>query len=237
MSGDGAGFSLVLAAAAVAAIHTVLGPDHYLPFIMLGRSRGWGRVKTAWITTACGSAHVVASWSLAGGGLLLGFAVGRIERMEQARGDLAAWLLIGFGLAYALWGMRRGLRRASGLEPHTHDGRLHLHLHGDRPHRHFRFPAQRGDAGFWSLFVIFVLGPCEPLIPLFVLPASRGRWDWACVTALVFAVVTVATMVGLTTLGLHGFERLRWRWLERWSQALAGGVIAASGLAIVAFGL
>jgi hypothetical protein len=236
MSTEGAGFSLILAAAGVAWIHTVLGPDHYLPFIMLGRAHGWGRSKAAAITAACGLGHVAASLVLASGGLFLGVAIGRIERLEQVRGSLAAWALIGFGLAYAIWGSRRAVRRASGLEPHRHGSSVHLHAHGDRPHGHHH-PPPRIDTGFWSLFAIFVLGPCEPLIPLFVLPASRGRWDWAVASAVVFAVITVGTMVGLTLLGLRGFGAVRLPWLERWSHALAGCVIAASGLAIVVLGL
>jgi threonine/homoserine/homoserine lactone efflux protein len=90
---------------------------------------------------------------------------------------------------------------------------------------------------FWALFLIFVLGPCEPLIPLFVLPASRGDWALAVATALVFTVVTLATMVGVTAAALAGAKRIRFGRLERWSHTLAGSVIAASGLAILFLGL
>ena len=93
------------------------------------------------------------------------------------------------------------------------------------------------DAGFWSLFAIFVLGPCEPLIPLFVLPASRGRWDWALWTALTFAVVTVVSMVVVTAAARFGLRPLFTVRLQRFSHVLAGGVIAVSGLAILVLGL
>ena len=97
-----------------------------------------------------------------------------------------------------------------------------------------------GDAGskttFWALFVVFVLGPCEPLIPLFVLPASRGAWGLAVGTAVVFAVVTIATMIGIVAAMLAGVQRLPLGRLERWSHALAGSVVAASGAAILLFG-
>ena len=56
-------------------------------------------------------------------------------------------------------------------------------------------------------------------------------------TVLVFSLVTVGTMVVLTLLGVGGMHRLRIAPLERWSHALAGGVIAASGLAILALDL
>lgn len=90
---------------------------------------------------------------------------------------------------------------------------------------------------FWALLLIFVLGPCEPLIPLFVLPASRGDWGLAVATAVVFTLVTLVTMVSLTAAALAGSRQLRLGPLERWSHALAGTVVAASGLAILFLGL
>jgi hypothetical protein len=233
---EGATWSLLVAAAGVALIHTLLGPDHYLPFIMLSRARRWSAPRTVAVTAICGLGHVLSSLLLGTLGLLAGLAVADLEGLEVGRGGLAAWGLVAFGLAYAVWGLRRAVRRARGLEPHAHDGHVHLHSRGDRPHVHGTHDAAARTT-FWSLFAIFVLGPCEPLIPLFVLPASRGRWDWALWTAVVFGVVTVVTMVGATVLGVLGLRPLRWIWLERWSHTLAGGVIAGSGLAILFLGL
>jgi len=232
---DGAFLSLLGAAAGVALIHTLLGPDHYLPFVMLARARRWRPARALSITALCGVGHVFSSLLLGGIGLLVGLAVGNLEQLERGRGGLAAWALVAFGLAYAVWGVRKAVRRVGGFEPHEHQGHVHLHTRGDRPHRHAT-GVVRGIS-FWSLFAIFVLGPCEPLIPLFVLPASRGRWDWALAAATVFGFVTVSTMVGATWLGIVGLRPLRWSWLERWSHALAGGVIAASGLTILVMGL
>lgn len=216
---EAAAFSLWLAAGGVAVIHTLLGPDHYLPFIMLARARRWSPGRTALVTALCGIGHVASSVVLGLVGVGLGVAVAGLERIESARGSLAAWALVAFGLAYGLWGVRKGVRRLGGIEPHTHTGLQ-----------------EKRQTAFWSLFAIFVLGPCEPLIPLLVLPASRGRWDWVLITVLVFGVVTVATMIGMALLGAAGLRTLRLGWLERWSHALAGGVIAASGFAILFLG-
>ena len=90
---------------------------------------------------------------------------------------------------------------------------------------------------FWTLFVIFILGPCEPLVPLFMLPASRGRWDLALAAAAVFGVITVVTMVGMTLLGWVGLKASHLGRLARWDHALAGGVIALSGFAVLFLGL
>ena len=90
---------------------------------------------------------------------------------------------------------------------------------------------------FWALMVVFILGPCEPLIPLFVLPASRGRWGLAALAALLFGLVTVTTMVGATLFMHAGARRMRFGGMERWTHAMAGGVLMASGLAVLFLGL
>jgi len=232
---DALSLNVLLAAAGLAITHTALGPDHTLPFLMLARARRWSVSRTLLVTLACGVGHVVSSLLLGGVGLALGYGVARVGAWEETRGGVAAWALIAFGLAYALWGVRHAVRRRTGLDPHQHGGEVHMHAHGEHTHGHARGTGSRTT--FWALFTVFVLGPCEPLIPLFVLPASRGRWDVALLTAAVFSVLTVATMLVLVRLALAGMRRLPLARLERWSHALAGGVIAASGLAVVFLGL
>ena len=41
---------LVLTAASIGFVHTLLGPDHYLPFVAMGAARRWSTRKTLWIT-------------------------------------------------------------------------------------------------------------------------------------------------------------------------------------------
>ena len=161
---------LLATAASIGFVHTVLGPDHYLPFIIMGRVRGWSRVRTLAITGLCGVGHVLGSIVLGAAGAVLGVAAGSLEAVEALRGELAAWLLIGFGVAYFAWGIRLAARR----RPHTHrhihvDGRSHEHTHDHRnAHAHVH---DGGSFTPWVLFVIFVLGPCEPLIPVLMYPA------------------------------------------------------------------
>ena len=52
---------LSLTAVTLGFLHTLLGPDHYLPFIMMSRARRWTLAKTAWITFFCGLGHVGSS--------------------------------------------------------------------------------------------------------------------------------------------------------------------------------
>ncbi|MBD3872983.1 MAG: sulfite exporter TauE/SafE family protein [Acidobacteria bacterium] len=229
-------WSLVAAAFGVGVVHTLLGPDHYLPFIMLARARGWSRLRTVLVTSACGLGHVASSVILGGLGIVLGVAIGRLETVEGGRGSIAAWAIVAFGIAYALWGLRHALRKRTGLEAHVHDGDVHIHSHGLSPHGHDHHRVG-ANTTFWTLFIIFVLGPCEPLIPLFALPASQGRWDVAALTAVVFGVATLLSMVGATLAGYEGLKLVRLGPLERWSHVVAGCVIAAAGLSVIYLGL
>ncbi|MCH7764784.1 MAG: hypothetical protein IIB95_13800 [Candidatus Marinimicrobia bacterium] len=45
---------LLLTAASIGFVHTIIGPDHYLPFIMISRARSWSFQKTIFITLLCG---------------------------------------------------------------------------------------------------------------------------------------------------------------------------------------
>ena len=228
-------WSLLAAAFGVGVAHTLLGPDHYLPFIMLAKARGWSRLRTVVITSICGLGHIASSVVLGGLGIIFGLAVAQIETVESGRGPLAAWALVFFGAAYALWGLRHALRKSKGIEAHTHGDDVHIHSHGLASHGHEHKVG--ANTTFWTLFIIFVLGPCEPLIPLFALPASQGRWDLALATAAVFALATLVSMVGATLAGLEGLKLVRLGPLERWSHVIAGCVIASAGLSVIYLGL
>ncbi|MDX2435454.1 MAG: sulfite exporter TauE/SafE family protein [Acidobacteriota bacterium] len=229
-------WSLLAAAFGVGVVHTLLGPDHYLPFIMLAKARGWSRVRTIVVTTACGVGHIASSVILGGLGIVFGLAIAQVESVETGRGPIAAWALVAFGVAYALWGVRHAFRKSKGIEAHIHDGDVHIHTHGLSPHGH-EHKKVGANTSFWALFIIFVLGPCEPLIPLFALPASQGRWDVAALTAVVFGIATLVSMIGAVMAGYEGLKFVRLGPLERWSHVMAGCVIAAAGLSIIYLGL
>ena len=87
------------------------------------------------------------------------------------------------------------------------------------------------------LFLVFVLGPCEPLIPLLMVPASAHSWTGVALVAAVFALVTIVTMVMVVLFALSGLRAVSIKPLERFSHALAGGAVAMCGLAMVFLGL
>lgn len=230
---------LIATAASIGFFHTLIGPDHYLPFVVMSQSRKWSKLKTTWITTLCGVGHVLSSVVLGGLGIAFGVAVMRLEIVESFRGNIAAWALIAFGLAYSIWGLRRAIKR----RPHTHS---HLHSEAsahDHTHTHMKehthVHQQDGKASVtpWALFIIFVLGPCEPLIPILMYPAAKSSVFGVIMVAGVFSIVTVLTMVTIVLLASTGLKFIPMGRMERYSHALAGAAICLSGMMIQFLGL
>ncbi len=226
-------------AAGIGFIHTVIGPDHYLPFIVMAKARKWPLPKTLTVSFLCGLGHVLSSVILGFLGLALGIAVTRLEGVESLRGGLAAWLLIGFGLAYFVWGLRRALRNRPHKHRHVHPSEAeHEHDHAHvAEHCHPHVEEGKANVTPWILFTIFVFGPCEPLIPLVMYPAARHDMAGVALVAAAFGLTTILTMLSIIALSSWGLSFVRLGRLERYAHAIAGAMIFVSGLAVQLLGL
>jgi len=218
--------------------HTLMGPDHYLPFIVMGKARKWSIGKTMWITFLCGVGHVVGSIALGLIGAMLGVALGKLELFEAWRGNIAAQLLIIFGFTYCIWGIHRAIKNKPHTHAHVHEGDVvHTHKHShvnDHAHPH---QAEVKTATPWVLFTIFVLGPCEPLIPLIMYPAAEHSTAGMLLVAGIFAFATIGTMMAVVLVASFGIRFIKLGSVERYSHALAGAAVCLSGLAIQFLGL
>ena len=54
-------FIIAGSAASVGFIHTILGPDHYLPLVAMAKANGWSGAKTASYTAVCGFSHILGT--------------------------------------------------------------------------------------------------------------------------------------------------------------------------------
>jgi len=225
---------ITLTAASLGFIHTVFGPDHYLPFIVMSRARNWSIFKTGWITFLCGIGHVGSSVVLGFIGLSVGLGIARMEGIENFRGNIAAWLFLLFGAGYAIWGLVRLYRKRPHQHIHSHaDGSIHLHEHTHlNEHDHIH----KKNITPWILFTIFVFGPCEVVIPLLMYPASSGNTWGVFQVALVFACVTILTMLTIVLLASYGLKLVKLGKLERFTHVIAGATIMLSGLVILVLG-
>ncbi len=237
-------YLLSLTAASIGIIHTVVGVDHYIPFIALSKASKWSRIKTIWITLLCGIGHVLSSVVIGAVGILFGVSLSSLEALESFRGDIAAWLLLGFGLLYTVYGIWHSIKN----KPHKH---FHIHSHSDNigdAHYHTHDHQHSGEHVHvhheegkkitpWVLFIIFIFGPCEALIPVLMFPAATHSVFGIILVTTVFGIFTILTMLTMVLVGLWGIELLPLHRLEKHVHTLAGLTILICGIGIVFIGV
>jgi len=230
---------LIGLAISIAFFHTLTGPDHYLPFVAMSKARNWSTRKTLQIAWLAGLGHILSSVLLGILGMGLGLAVQHLEIIESTRGEWAAWILITFGLTYTVYGLCKTFRK----KPHTHDhahlqGLHHSHTH-QKEQMHLHAEKEKKEILPWILCVIFIFGPCEPLIPLLMYPAAKGSILEIGLVTAAFSITTLLTMSGLIFFSLVGIQwiPLSFQCLKKYNHALAGLTIGLSGCAIKFGGL
>lgn len=236
MGETGSGVLLGLAAS-VAVVHTAIGVDHALPFVVLARVQKWSLRRTLAVTAACGAGHIASAVVIGLGAVALGLAVEQLAPLEAMRGQLGLGILIAFGLGYAALGLVRLWKQRPHHHAHAHgDGTLHAHDHGHADeHAHLHEDARKKAVTAWTLFVVLVFGPCEALVPLLLAPGVTRDYALLAGVIAVFGGLTVVTMLVLVTVGVVGARLVN---LERFiGPKLAGAGDVAAGLAIAATGL
>ena len=208
--------TLAAAAVTVGSLHTA-APDHWAPFAALARARDWPAGKTARVTLLCGFGHVTVSAAIGLAGAFFGMRM--LAALGARVGAAAPLLLVAFGVVYALWGIRRA------VPPRIHG---HPHAHYDHVHDPSRTTVR-------SLLLLFSADPCVAVAPLILAAAPLG-WPRTLGIVLLYEAATIATMVAFVLPARAGARLLRAPWLDRWGDAAAGGLIAATGLTVFALG-
>jgi len=206
---------LLASTLSVAFLHA-LAPDHWMPFAAIGKAQKWSKARLLWITFVSGLGHVGISIVFSVIGILLGFSLSRLKGIEGHRGEIVLWLLIGFGIAYMLWGIKKGKEKK---EKSIDEEKL-----------------KSKTVAVWTLFAIFVLGPCEPLVPLVFLGYNYG-WPGVIAVSVAFSVITLIMMLAQSFLAFMGIQLIKGNIVERYSHAFAGFVIALTGVFVMALGI
>ncbi len=226
-------FALAITAATVSFIHTAAGPDHYLPFIVLARSRRWSTLYTVLLTIICGLGHVLSSVVLGLVGVYLGWQLDKIAYFQGERGGIAGWMLLIFGIIYFLYGLRQVFLN----RPHKHfdvmDQEVYVYEHR---HGEVVMPGSRMKVTPWVLFAIFVMGPSEPLIPLLFYSGARRSATEIGVLISVFTLTTILTMLAMVMIGIYGADFFRTDKLERYVHAIGGAVVTLCGIGVTFLG-
>lgn len=198
----------------VAFLHAAI-PTHWLPFIVIGRTRGWSRRQTLWAVALAGGGHILTTTALGVGLAWFGFELS--EQFDQAFHWGVAAILIGLGL----WLAFRAPHGATCNHCQGNPGKL--------------LPDATDRTALWGLFLTLTLSPCELFLPVYLTAVPYG-WPGIVWLSLVLAVATLGGMITLTWVTLFGIQRLRWRWLERLDERVIGGLLCTLGLAIVLIG-
>lgn len=204
--------SLAVAAITVGSLHS-LAPDHWLPIAAVARARGWSRRRATRVAFICGFGHVTVSVLL--GLLALLFGAQLFQRLGEQMVSVAGLLMIGFGVAYAIWGLR-------GAFAH----RLHGHHHHHYDHVH-----DPSSASTWSLFLIYCADPCVAVIPILFAAAPLSSVETVSLV-VAYEVATVGAMVALVALAHSGAQLFKGKWIERYGDTAAGTLIVATGVLV-----
>jgi nickel/cobalt exporter len=240
---SGSVMTLVVTAISLGFIHTIFGPDHYVPFVMMARAQKWSHKKTAVITFLCALGHVGASviigLILAGIGMAAAsFGESNWAAFQEWRGSLAAWLLIGLGAAYLVWGLVQAKRNKPHKHIHVHeDGAVHTHGHvHQNAHMHAHATTEKQITP-WILFTIFIFGPCESLIPLMLGAWAIAKGMGVALVATAFSITTIITILAAVGILTAGVSLIPLGKLERYTHAMAGFSLVICGVAIRFIGL
>jgi nickel/cobalt transporter (NicO) family protein len=232
---SGAAPALFVAAAGVGFGHAVL-PDHWVPLAVLGRTRRYPMAKIARLSGLAGVAHVLLSIVL--GAALIAIGLQFRHAVAGAQDAIIGGLLIATGLGFAAL-EATGHGHHHDPDHHHHHGHDHGH-HGHRGHDHTHDndnPHQhvRGARGLAAVMVTFgaAASPDLTILPVFLAATTAGVAT-AAGSVVIFAAVTIATIVGLTLAAAKGGYQVRGEWLDRWGNAVTAVVLVVIGALVLA---
>jgi len=217
--------ALLIASAGVGFGHAIL-PDHWVPLAVVGRTRRYPLSKVARLSGLAGVAHVLISIAL--GTVIIAVGLQFRSAVQGAQDTIIGCLLIATGLGFAALELTgRGHGHEHGGHSHSHDGGVHEHEH---EHSH----DQRGIRGLAAIMVPFgaAASPDLTILPVFLAATTAGVAP-AIASVVIFAAVTIATIVGLTLVAARGGYQIRGEWLERWGNAITALVLVVIGVLVL----
>jgi nickel/cobalt transporter (NicO) family protein len=138
--------------------------------------------------------------------------------IQSAQDTIIGCVLIATGLGFAV------------LELTGH-GHSHDHDHGDHGHDE---PGKRGVQGRAAVMVPFgaAASPDLTILPVFLAATTAGVAT-AIGSLVIFAAVTIGTIVGLTLAAARGGYQIRGQWLERWGNVFTALVLVVIGALVL----
>lgn len=223
---SGTGPALLAAAAGVGFGHAIL-PDHWVPLAVLGRTRRYPLSRIARLSGLAGIAHVLVSLVL--GTVIIAIGLRFRSTIESAQGTIIGCVLIATGLGFAVFELTG--------HGHSHDHK-HGHDHGhhdEKPGAHAHQQPRRGRMqNLAAVMVPFgaTASPDLTILPVFLAATTVGVAT-AVGSLVIFAAVTIGTIVGLTLAAARGGYEVRGEWLERWGNTITALVLVVIGALVL----
>jgi nickel/cobalt transporter (NicO) family protein len=212
--------ALLLAAGGVGFGHAIL-PDHWVPLAVVGRTQRYSLARVARLSGLAGVAHVLVSLIL--GAVIIAVGLQFRSKIESAQNAIVGGLLIATGVGFAVMELTgRG---------HTHDHEHEPQHEQEHEHEHEHGPRRS------ALAVMVPFGaaasPDLTILPVFLAATTAGAGA-AIGSLVVFAAVTIITIVTLTLVATAGGYQVGGRWLDRWGNAITSGVLLVIGALVLA---
>lgn len=222
--------ALLGAAAGVGFGHAIL-PDHWAPLAVIGRTRRYTFARVATLSSLAGVAHVLVSLLL--GGVIIAVGLQFRSAVQSAQDAIVGGLLIATGLGFAIVELSGRARARRGAHTHGHSHAHETRVDDGAP----QAAAREGSSNLRGLAAVMVpfgaaASPDLTILPV-VLAATTSGVATAVGSLLIFAAVTIATIVGLTLAACFGGYQIRGRWLERWGNACTAVVLLAIGALVL----
>lgn len=234
--------ALFAAAAGVGLGHAIL-PDHWVPLAVLGRARRYPLSKVARLSGLAGVAHVLLSIIL--GGVIIAIGLQFRSAIQDAQDTIIGGLLIATGIGFIVFELTGHGHSHGHGDGHGHDhdddhdelAAHHSGDHGRAAHEHHAeaLHDRRGIRGLAAVMIPFgaAASPDLTILPVFLAAAAVGVVT-AIGSLVIFAAVTIGTIVGLTLTATKGGYQIRGQWLERWGNAITAVVLVLIGALVLA---
>jgi nickel/cobalt exporter len=227
------GPALLAAAAGVGFGHAIL-PDHWVPLAVLGRTRRYPLSRVARLSGLAGIAHVLVSLVL--GAVIIAIGLQFRSAIQSAQDTIIGCVLIATGVGFAVFeltGHGHGHEHGHShhLDDDAHDHDHGVHEHGEHAHRE---PSKGRVQGLAAVMVPFgaAASPDLTILPVFLAATTAGVAT-AVGSLVIFAAVTIGTIVGLTLAAARGGYEIRGEWLERWGNVVTALVLVVIGVLVL----
>lgn len=234
---------LLIASAGVGFGHAIM-PDHWAPMAVLARAQRTPLRRVLRQSSLAAVTHVVLSLLLGAVLILVGLRFrATVERHEDL---IVGGILLATGAVFAVLELLgRGHQHGDGHEHHSHehhdkgherhDHDRHNHSHEHQSHEHGAHDhadahTARSSRDLLALIVPFgaAASPDLTILPVFLAAGALGGGA-AAGSLAVFAVVTIATIVGMTSLTVLGGRLLTGPRIDRGANILTAGTLLLIG--------